>query len=68
MWFKKLNKTFILGKAVNNIPWEKIRRHLHALIKDEAQIALTSTYAKLQASAKVVPEDYNNDDTKKDVF
>ena len=65
LWFKKLDKAFILGKKT--VPWDKMRGHLQALTKDKAQNVVTATYAKLNAIAKVVSDDYNRQ-ANKDVF
>ena len=60
LWLKKLHETFILGKAPEDIPWAKMRGHLQALTKDEAQNVVTAAYTKLLAITEVVPENYDS--------
>lgn len=59
LWFKKLHETFILGKAAKDVPWDKMRGHLQALTKDEAQNVVTAAYAKLLEIADAVPDNYD---------
>ena len=69
LWLKKLHETFILGKAPKDVPWEKMRGHLQALTKDEAQNAVTLSYTKLLAITEVVPDNYDTwQKNKKNIF
>ena len=60
LWFKKLHETFILRMAPEDVPWDKLRGHLQALTKDEAQNVVTAAYTKLLAIWEVVPKDYDS--------
>ena len=57
-----------LRKQFPHVPWDKMRGHLQALTKNKAQNTVTATYTKLQAIAEVVPDNYDDDDTEKNVF